>query len=43
MRAEEMKGHLDAMLLAGKRADGRDFDATVSGVLEGERLCPGPA
>ncbi len=28
--------------LAGKRADGRDFAATLSAVLEG-RPCPGPA
>jgi hypothetical protein len=34
MRAGELKGHLDAMLLAA---------ATVSGVLEGGLLCPGPA
>jgi PadR family transcriptional regulator, regulatory protein PadR len=28
---------------AGKRAGGRDFDATMSGVREGGLLCPGPA
>ena len=29
--------------LAGKRADWREFAATVSAVLEGGLLCPGPA
>jgi hypothetical protein len=54
MRAEELKRHLDALLLRwktargmaddlpGARSDWRDFAATISAALEG-RTCPNPA